>query len=128
MGPVDVAVHGGRARVVLYESANRLAGRRIRAVRGTPSVPGPGLVTGLMSVEPVEQSVPPGRVAGALARFRDRHGYLRDGRRRVDVPAADAAAGVEVVDVPGGHEVVQGIGGLVRHPARAAVCVADPAQ
>ena len=81
-----------------------------------------------MSVEPVEQSVPPGRVAGALARFRDRHGYLRDGRRRVDVPAADAAAGVEVVDVPGGHEVVQGIGGLVRHPAREVVGVADPAQ
>src|SRR2546430_16851661 len=117
MGPVDVAVHGGRARVVLYESANRLAGGRIRAVRGTPSVPGPGLVTGLMSVEPVEQSVPPGRVAGALARFRDRHGYLRDGRRRVDVPAADAAAGVEVVDVPGGHEVVQGIGGLECPPS-----------
>src|SRR5438445_387244 len=73
---------------------------RSRGAVGAPAVPRPRLVSGPMSIEPVQECVPPGGVARVHPGLRDEHrdrGHEWRGRR---LPAADRIAGVEVVDVP----------------------------
>src|SRR5438067_1619125 len=120
VGLVYLPVRGRRPRVVADE-------RHTRAVPA-PGRPRPREVPLLARIEPAHDRVEIRLVAvvGSDLGREDRH--LRGGGADVGVVTRDVAAGVEVVDVPRGDEVVQRVRWLVGDPLRQRVAPGETAE
>src|SRR5437764_2218428 len=110
-------------RLAVHRRGPIVARDQVRPV--VPHVPHPGEVTPLPGVHPVHQGRDERTAAVVLAQLPEHERHLLRHRRRIRIPACDRITPAEVVDVPRGGQVVEGIARLVREPVRQPCRVLD---